>query len=86
MTIDYTKEFVKRFKKLRPPEQQRFLNNLEIFKINPLDARLNNHPLKGKYKGLRSINVGGDIRALYIETDNSLILFALIGTHSQLYG
>ena len=44
------------------------------------------HPLKGNYGGYWSMNVNGDIRALYKMQGDAIIIFALIGTHSQLYG
>lgn len=56
-----------------------------IFKDNPLDFRLRNHALKGKYLGYRSIDISGDVRALYKVRGNTLIVFGFIGTHSQLY-
>ena len=41
--------------------------------------------LKGEYKGLYSLSVTGDIRALYKRDGEAVIIFAFIGTHSQLY-
>jgi mRNA-degrading endonuclease YafQ of YafQ-DinJ toxin-antitoxin module len=38
-----------------------------------------------KYLGYRSINITGDVRALYTVKEGALILFVFIGTHSQLY-
>jgi len=46
---------------------------------------LNNHPLKGKYADCRSINIGGDLRAVYKYTDENSCVFIKIGTHSELY-
>ncbi len=53
--------------------------------MNPFDITLRNHALKGKYLGYRSIDISGDVRALYTVKGNVIILFAFIGTHSQLY-
>lgn len=86
MKIKYSKRFRKQFKKLRNNEQKRFWERLEIFINHPNSKILNHHILQGRYAGLHSINVGGNLRALYLEKDNQLILFELIGTHSQLYG
>jgi len=88
MTIRYSKRFRKQFKKLRQAEQQRFWRQLAVFTANPSSASLYNHALTGQYKGYRSINVGGDLRALYHhqQTDTQAIVFDLIGTHGQLYG
>jgi addiction module RelE/StbE family toxin len=86
MTIKYSRRFRKQFQKLRLNEQKRFWKRLELVKDDPFSVQLNHHVLRGKYAGLHSINVGGDLRALYIEKGDELILFELIGTHSQLYG
>ncbi len=86
MTIKFSKRFRKQFKKLRMKEQDRFWNRLEAFKDYPEAEQLNHHILKGKYAGLHSINIGGDLRALFIEKRNELTFFELIGTHSHLYG
>ncbi len=61
-----------------------FKERLEIFIEDPFDPRLRNHPLKGKLKGYRSINITGDWRALFKEVEDG-VYFVIIGTHSQLY-
>lgn len=66
--------------------QHQFDERLKLFLSNPLDPRLRVHPLKGNYSGYWSINVSGDLRALYLKRGEEIIIFALIGTHSQLYG
>ncbi len=61
---------------------------LKLFKADNFSPLLNNHILKGKYSGTRSINVTGDWRALYV-TEGQFgqdIVFVALGTHSQLYG
>ena len=85
MIISYSKNFLKQAKKLNKPVGQKLLERIELFSKNPLDPKLNNHPLKGKYKNYRSINVTGDFRALYLVQDD-FIIFDVVGTHSQLYG
>jgi addiction module RelE/StbE family toxin len=86
MTIKYSKQFKKQFKKLKPKEQDQFWSRLEWFKDDIFDPRLGNHALKGKMMGLRSIDISGDLRALYEVIDDEVYLYQLIGTHSQLYG
>jgi len=44
------------------------------------------HPLKGKYAGYWSMNISGDLRAIYLIRKENIIIFALIGSHSNLYG
>ena len=85
MKISYSKNFIKQSKKLNKPVREKLIQRIELFTNNPLDSELNNHPLKGKYKKYRSINITGDFRALYLVQDE-YIVFDLVGTHSQLYG
>ena len=46
---------------------------------------LNNHALKGRHKGFRSINIGGDLRVIYKEISPGKVLFADIDNHNNLY-
>lgn len=83
--IQFTKDFTKQFKKLRPNQKERFYERLKLFKSNPHDRVLRDHALKGKYKGYRSIDIEGDLRALYYVHEDTIIIFGFVGTHSQLY-
>lgn len=84
MQIKYHKNFLRNFKKLSPKFQDLYYLKIDIFYRNKFDAQLKNHGLKGKYLKKRSININGDVRAIYIEKDEEII-FILIGTHSDLY-
>ena len=86
MTIRYLPKFKKQYKKLLPKMQIQFDERVQLFAIDPTHPKLKVHPLKGKYAGYWSMSVSGDIRALYIMDGDSIVIFALIGTHSQLYG
>jgi addiction module RelE/StbE family toxin len=83
--IDFTKGFVKQFKKLREPQKQHFYERLELFKNNPHNRALRDHALKGKYSGYRSIDIENDLRALYYVEGDRIVIFAFIGSHSHLY-
>lgn len=83
--IQFTKDFTKQFKKLRFNQQERFYERLSLFEKNPQDRALRDHALKGKYKGYRSIDIEGDLRALYYIQGDRVVIFGFIGTHSQLY-
>lgn len=85
MIIKTTKTFDKQYVKLDRKLKIAFKQRLEVFKVTPFDSRLRNHALKGKYLGYRSIDVTGDVRALYTVRGNIIIIFGFIGTHSQLY-
>lgn len=86
MQIQYTPEFKKQYKKLPKKFQDKFANRLALFLNDPADPLLRVHPLKGSFSGYWSMNISGDLRALYRKDGDEIIIFALIGTHSQLYG
>jgi addiction module RelE/StbE family toxin len=90
LKVRYSKQFEKDF--LRAPQkvQLAFRKRRELFQLDQNHPQLRNHALTGKYKGLRSINITGDWRALYAEQSKDraieiIALFHAIGTHSKLY-
>lgn len=85
MKIILHKNFEKEYKKLNKKEQDKFKERISIFIKNPFDITLNNHLLKGKYKGYRSINITGDLRAIYKLLKKDNYIFVSINTHSELY-
>jgi addiction module RelE/StbE family toxin len=86
MQIQYLPTFKKQYKKLPLKQQLQFDERLRLFVLDPTSPQLRVHPLKGKYRGYWSMNISGDLRALYLQDGDTLVIFALIGTHSQLYG
>ena len=86
MKIYYSNNFIKKFEKLSLSLQLQVENRLEIFKDNPRYPLLNNHNLKGKWLGHRSINITGDYRAIYHESEIDIATFDTVDTHSNLYG
>ncbi|MBI4253076.1 type II toxin-antitoxin system mRNA interferase toxin, RelE/StbE family [Candidatus Uhrbacteria bacterium] len=86
MTVQYTPDFKKQYKKLQKKFRARFDERLNLFLEHPTHPLLRVHPLKGSFAGYWSMNITGDIRALYRMDGNDSIIFALIGTHSRLYG
>lgn len=87
MRIEFSKRFVKQYTKLSPKIQQQFDARLNLFRKDPYNKQLRNHALTGTYMGLRSINISGDLRALYKELESGeIVIYEFIGTHSQLYG
>lgn len=85
MRVRFHKNFEKQYKKLRENEQSRVRDRLSLFLRDEFDPILNNHPLAGKYKGYRSINITGDLRTLYKYQNPSVCVFVTINTHSNLY-
>lgn len=85
MLIVTSKNFDKKFRKLAKKLQLQAKARITIFIEHPLDPRLNNHPLHGDKKLIRSININGDLRILFEEFGNRTVRFLDIDTHSNLY-
>lgn len=85
MKIIFHSGFRKQYKKLKPSEQKRFEERIQLFVKDPYNPVLRNHALKGPYKGHYSINITGDLRALYKLARKDTALFIIIDTHSNLY-
>lgn len=85
MRIEYHGDFEKDYRGLNKKERERWARRLEIFMANSFSRELNNHPLHGSYDGYRSINISGDLRAIYKLTQKDVAMFIAIGTHARLY-
>ncbi|MDP3740821.1 MAG: type II toxin-antitoxin system mRNA interferase toxin, RelE/StbE family [bacterium] len=85
MKIYYHRNFEKQLVKLREAERKKFLERSSLFVRQPFHPVLNNHELSGKYRGYRSINIGGDLRVLYEPIGSDVVLFVTIDPHSNLY-
>lgn len=85
MKIKLHKNFEKGYKKLTSSEKKKFKERRDLFLQDEFNPILNNHALKGNYLGYRSINVTGDLRAIYKREENQAI-FVAVNSHSNLYG
>lgn len=85
MKIKLHKDFDKQYRNLRESEKKKFKQRRDLFLQDQFQPLLNNHSLKGKYLGFRSINITGDLRVVYKEYDDEVI-FVTIDSHSNLYG
>lgn len=86
MQIEYSKKFIKEFKNCPFKIKEAFKKKLKIFIKDPHNLVLNNHCLSGELKIYRSININGDWRAIFKETNKGeIIYFVAIDTHSRLY-
>lgn len=85
MNIFFKKNFIKKFKKLPKNTQIKFNEKIKIFSKDPFNVILNNHSLHGKYANSRSINVTGNIRAVFEEIGENHVEFVAIGSHPELY-
>ncbi len=86
MTIRYSKKFRKQYKKLTPKLQQKTMEAIRLWSQKPSDGSLRLHKLSGKMSRFYSIDIAGDLRALYEIVDDKVFLYQMVGTHSQLYG
>jgi addiction module RelE/StbE family toxin len=84
--IEYSKRFQKQYAKLGPNIREQFEVCQRLWITNPDSSKLRLHKLRGDYAGFYSININGDIRALYKKISDNYVIFGFIGTHSQLYG
>ena len=85
MQVRLHKHFVKTYNRLRHIQNQTD-ERILLFTKEPFHPLLENHPLHGKFKGCRSINITGDYRAVYEPITEDLAFFTDLGTHSELYG
>jgi len=85
MIILFNKNFVKKQKKLSAKVVARLLGRLELFESDFQNPTLNNHSLQDKLNGYWSINITGDLRAVYYFKTTESIVFTDIDTHSNLY-
>lgn len=85
MIFSYHKDFNKKFKKLSSKQKQKFKDRQVLFEKDEFSPALNNHALTGKYKGLRSINISGELRAVF-KREKDMVLFVALDKHSNLYG
>ena len=83
--VSFARKFIKQFAKLPPKSQRQFEARLNLFLIDSSAPVLRRHALKGKYTGYYSIDISGDLRAVFRYQDNSAVIFSLIGSHAQLY-
>ena len=84
MIIVYHQDFKRNYKKLSPKVKGKLEERLRIFSKDEFNPILNNHALKGKWLEYRSINVTGDIRAIF-KSNTAVIIFVAIDSHSNLY-
>ena len=92
MTIQYSDQFLGDVSQLNEKQKKRLTERLSLFKSHPSHPQLRNHKLKGKLKDYCSINITGDLRAIYRygpdkkNEGNLIVKFVRLGSHSELYG
>ena len=84
MILSSNKSFKKDYQRLSPKTIKKFKQRILLFRQDEFNEILNNHSLSGKYQGYRSINVTGDLRAIY-KKEGQTVIFVAIDSHSNLY-
>lgn len=85
MLVKFHRDFEKKYLKLIVSQKAQLKERLNLFIRDEFDPLLNNHPLKGVYNGYRSINITGDVRAIYKHLAKDAVVFIALGKHSELY-
>ena len=85
MKVGYSRGFKKQYRKLPVSLRDKFKMRLKLFFGNQRDQLLNIHKLHGKSSNLYSMNVTGDIRAVFEQVNADTVEFVAIGTHGELY-
>lgn len=88
MNVQLDPDFTTKLKKQNVLIRKSFKQRIVIFSYNPNDSKLNNHPLKNKWQGYRSIDINANWRAIYKEIqvrEEKVAYFVAIGTHKELY-
>jgi len=85
MIIIFSRAFKRKYKRLSLKDRKRFDERLGLFEEDSLNPILRNHSLHGPYVKYRSIDITGDLRALYENVDGNIVCFIDIDTHNNLY-
>ena len=85
MRIAKAKQFDKQYQKLPLKIQKQFADRLKLYLEDKNHSLLHVHNLKGKYTGLWSFNVTADIRVIFDESYEEVLILVAIGSHSELY-
>ena len=85
MRFSYSKKFIKQYTKMSIDIKNKFIERQTLLAADFFSPILNNHKLSGEYVGCKSINITGDIRAVFEEISEDHFEFVAIGTHSELY-
>lgn len=87
MNINYHKNFIKQFKlriEPNPKLDKKLHQRLNLFVSDRTNPLLKDHQLSGDKSEYRAFSVTGDIRVIYKQSGNGIMLYA-IGSHNQVY-
>jgi mRNA-degrading endonuclease YafQ of YafQ-DinJ toxin-antitoxin module len=67
------------------PLRHRIYQQIVLFRNNPQDLRIRNHPLKRRMKGKWAFSITDDIRVIYCFRGKNTVRLLAIGTHEEVY-
>jgi len=85
MKIHYSTKFKKQYRKLPKGIREQFRERAALFLNDKNAPQLNIHKLHGEYDGLWSMNISGEMRAVFDVHYKNTIIFVAVGSHSELY-
>ncbi len=85
MRVSFHRNFSRDYQRLSSKVRKQFEKRLRLFLEDPFHVLLNNHALHGEWKEYRSINVTGNLRAIYKHCSDDVVEFVIIDTHGNLY-
>ncbi len=86
MKIIFHKKFTKHFQKLPANLKTKVIQTIKKFGQNPFNQSLNNHALTGKLINLRAISVTREVRIIFEEQDNYMLVIMIdVGSHNVVY-
>ena len=87
MRVLFHRRFIKHYRKCDQKQQIQVDQRIDIFVRDPHAPILRKHSLTGRHKGKQTIDITGDLRALYVYcSEDDTAVFVELDTHSNLYG
>jgi len=81
--ILYSPLFLRLYSKLTIEQRMRVDRAIDQFEDDPNHPRLHTHKLKESKRGLHSFSAGYDLRILYEEVGDKIVLMLQVGTHDK---
>jgi addiction module RelE/StbE family toxin len=85
LLFSYSSRYKRMFRKLPNHLKDRVEERVTLALTNEFDPVLDNHSLRGKWIGCRSIDITGDYRVIFQRLSDTFHALA-VGTHPELYG
>jgi addiction module RelE/StbE family toxin len=85
MKVIFHSHFIKKYSKLSKNIRAKTDEKLFLFETDTRNPILNTHQLNGVWKDHWSINITGNIRAVFIFIANDTVQFVEVDNHNNLY-